>query len=150
MRLVLVALPLLGMVVYPAWGRIPFSRPMVDVRLPALPPDSLVVLSSVHALGYAVAFLPDDVPAVSISNNFMHPQNCTRLQAEAERRIRGHRGPLWLLRLEQAGNDFRASAISLYGLAEQDQCVKVATNIDPLVLCRLERHPAPVRCVSPR
>lgn len=139
--LVLSALLLVGVANRPGWGRESFSTPMVDVRLPALPRDSLVVLAQDHPLGYAVAYLPSGVPAISIHNNFMTPERCTRLQARAEQRVRQHAGPLFLLR-EVPKSAPPAEHYQAYGLALGGACQAVPTNLSRLEICPLVRRSA--------
>ncbi len=147
--LVVSALLLVGVANRPGWGRESFSTPMVDVRLPALPRDALVVLAEDKPLGYAVAYLPVDVPAVSIHNNFMTPERCTRLQARAEHRVRQHTGPLLLLR-EVPGSTPPAEHYQAYGLALGGACQAVPTNLGQLEICPLERRAAtPTICPAP-
>ncbi|GAB2496072.1 hypothetical protein GCM10027084_06720 [Pseudoxanthomonas sangjuensis] len=120
---------------HPNWGRQDFRSPMVDVRFPPFPRDSLVLLAGIDPLGHAVAFLPSDVAAVSLSNNFMDPQRCTRLQDRVESRIRSHRGPLYLMRQATPA----AAPFQAYGLAISGSCVPVADSLVPVELCALRR-----------
>lgn len=147
--LVLSALLIVGVTNRPGWGRESFSTPMVEVRLPAFPRDSLVVLAEDKPLGYAVAHLPGDVPAISIHNNFMTPERCTRLQARAEQRVRQHTGPLFLLR-EVPDSAPPAEHYHAYGLALGGACRNVPTNLSRLELCPLVRRSAtPTICPAP-
>lgn len=131
----------------PLWGRQDFSTPMVSVRFPELPADSMVLISSWEPVGHAVAFLPRDVPAISLHNNFMDPQRCTRLQAVVESRIAAHDGPLFLLK--QAAPDPRSSRIEVYGLAIDGDCLPVADSLVPMALCPLSRAPVNPVCPAP-
>ena len=133
--------------IHPNWGRTAFRRPMLQVQMPALPPGSLVVLSSRSPLAYAVTAIPDDVPVVSISNNFMHPMLCTNLQARVEQRIADQTGPLWLLRGNRAPDD-RGEQVAwrFYGLYVSAPCLPVVTSLGNLRLCPIERQPMPPIC----
>lgn len=122
----------------PGWGRDDFHAPMIDVRFPALPRDALVLLAGDYPLGYAVAFLPTEVPAISLANNFMAPERCTRLQDRVESRVREHRGPLYLLR-ETPKPDKPAPAFAAYDLAIASDCAAVAGGLAPIELCPLQR-----------
>ena len=137
---------------YPAsWGRTAFTRPMVLVQMPTLPAHSLVVMSSALPLAYSLIALPDDVPAISIYNNFMRPDRCTAMQLRAERRIATHRGPLWLLRsADKQDDEGQQLAGQFYGLVAAAACQSVPTSFGELRLCPLRRetHPA-VLCVVP-
>jgi len=121
----------------PNWGRDRFSTPMISVSVPALPDRSLVVLADDNPMAYAVAYLPKHVPAISIQNNFMAPTRCTGLQARAERRLRQHSGPLFLLRKASTGP--APDAIAAYGLVSSEACLPMPTSLDDLELCPLYR-----------
>lgn len=145
--MILVAIVIIDQTKRPLWGHQDFRTPMVSVRFPQLPDDSLVVISSWEPVGHAVAFLPRDVPAISMHNNFMDPQHCTRLQAAVEARIASHAGPLFLLK--HAAPDPRSARISDYGLSIEGDCLSVEDNLMPMTLCRLTRAPVSPVCPAP-
>ncbi len=131
----------------PSWGRSPFVTPMVSVRMPALPADSLVVLADDDPMAYTVAYLPRRIAAVSIRNNFMAPTRCTGLQVAAEQRVRSHEGPVYLLRL--ASTPAANEALGAYGLVAQGPCLPVSTSLGDLALCPLARGtPTPTVCAA--
>lgn len=124
---------------HPNWGRQKYRSPMVEVRFPVLPRDSMVLLSSTDALGHAAAFLPNDVPAISLSNNFMSPDRCTRLQARVETRIGDHAGPLFLLR-ETPTAERVPTPFDAYGLSIAGRCLPIADSLVSTELCPLQRR----------
>lgn len=131
----------------PGWGRTRFSSPMLTVHTPAIPADSLVVLADDNPMAYAVAYLPRTVPAISIQNNFMTPERCTRLQAIAEQRVRQHAGPIFLLR--KVSGSPMPEAVLAYGLAAEGTCLPMPTSLDALELCPLVRRmPTPTVCAA--
>jgi len=134
---------------HPNWERQPWRTPMIDVDVPPLPEGSMVLLADDDPLGHAVAFLPRSVPALSLSNNFMKPRRCTRMQAGIERRIQEHRGALYLLRVRQdppaTGGHFEAYGLSLHG-----SCLPIEGNLASLELCPLSRPAvSPTQCPWP-
>ncbi len=131
----------------PRWPQQRFRDPMVSVRFPPLPADSMVVISSWEPLGHAAIFLPREVPAIAIYNNLMDPAHCTRLQAEAEKRIAAHAGPLFLLR--QGAWDAGTEKISSYGLSIRDSCLAVEDDLSPMELCPLTRAAVSPICSAP-
>ncbi len=134
----------------PSWGRSHFEPAFVRVQMPSLPHDSMVVLSSQSPLAYAVTALPDDVAAIAIDNNLMHPGRCTMLSIAAEHRIASHAGPMWLLRGGDAlDDDGEQRAQRSYGLVVAGACAPVASNLGDLRLCPLRRDPRPVLCAMP-
>ncbi|WP_454828575.1 glycosyltransferase family 87 protein [Pseudoxanthomonas wuyuanensis] len=133
----------------PGWGRQSFSTPMVDVEYPVFPVDSMVVLAEDAPLAHAVAFLPAQVPALSLANNFMAPDRCTRLQAGVERRISAHTGPLFLLR-EAKDAPLDHGPFEAYGLSVEGNCMPVKDSLMAVELCPLLRtETATPRCPSP-
>jgi len=141
--MVLVAIP----TKHPSWGRDPFRTPMIAVKYPPLPAGSLVLTSTERPIAYAVAFLPREVPAMAVRNNFMDPQRCAGLQQRVERTIAHHRGPLWLLR--PVPPDPPASErIALYGLSVSGACAPLEDNTGDLELCPLARAPFAPICVG--
>lgn len=132
----------------PSWGRQWFSAPMVTVDFPKLEPDSMVLLAGIDPLAHAVAFLPREVPALSLHNNFMSPQVCTGLQARVEHRIRDHQGPLYLLREVTHASD-NNPPYQAYGLTLQSPCLAVADSLEALELCPLVRTATPTALLCP-
>lgn len=126
---------------HPDWGRQHYRTPMIEVRFPQLPHDALVLLASTDALGHAVAFLPSDIPAISLSNNFMDPTRCTRMQDRIESRVRDHQGPLFLLRATSTEEQI-APAFHYYNLSVAGRCLPVADSLAPIELCPLRRSPS--------
>ena len=146
---IIVCLLVIGVTFPASWGRSHFDGAFVDVQMPGLPPHSLVVLSGLSPLAYAVTALPDDIAAISIDNNFMHPDLCTALQTTAERRIATHAGPLWLLSgSEPQDAQGESDAKRYYGLTVAAACQPVVTNFRTLRLCPLRRDPRPVLCAA--
>lgn len=131
----------------PIWAQQPFRDPMVDVRFPPLPPRSMVLISSWEPVGHAAAFLPRDVPVVSVYNNLMAPARCTRLQARAEKRVADHAGPIFLLR--PGPSDPGADQIRSYGLSIAGACRPIEDSLLALELCRLDRTPVKPVCSAP-
>lgn len=132
---------------HPNWGRDPFRSPMIEVKYPALPKDSIVLTSTENPIGYAIAFLPREVPAMAIRNNFMDPQRCTRLQEKVERTVATHPGPLWLLRPVRIDHT-AAERIALYGLSVGGACLPVQDSLEEIELCPLKRAAFAPICVA--
>lgn len=132
----------------PGWGRQSFSSPMVRVEFPSMSSNSLVVLADDAPLAHAVAFLPQQVAAISLHNNFMDPTRCTRLQARVEERIRRHGGAFYLLR-EVKDSPSTAEPYKAYGLSIQGTCLPIIDSLKDLQLCPLSRTEiTPPICLS--
>lgn len=132
----------------PDWERRRFQTPMVQIPMPRLPPNSLVVESGDEPIGFAALALSDDTPMVSIYGIFMSPERCTALQARAEQAVVSHEGPLWLLRTAWPADDIgQQIAERWYGLMPAGPCRDLPTSLDRLRLCPLSREPRPRHCV---
>ncbi len=132
---------------HPNWGRDPFRTPMIAVKYPPLPAGSVVLTSTERPIAYAVAFLPRDVPAMAVRNNFMDPQRCAGLQERVERTVASHPGPLWLLRPVRPDAP-AGERIALYGLSVSGACTLLDDNLGDLELCPLARAPFAPICVK--
>jgi hypothetical protein len=146
--LAVAALAVVAFTDHPNFGRTRFTSPMLALAWPALPKNSMVVMSSTEPLAYALIAAPDDVPAVSVSNNFMRPRQCTGLQERAEKQVRTHEGRMFLLRtptpVDDAGQLLLASE---YGLLVAGECQPITGGFGPLSLCPLRRVGRPPICV---
>lgn len=149
-RSILIGFTLLviGLTNRPNWVRQSFSSPMVRVEFPSIPTNSLVVLAEDDPLAHAVVYLPRQVAAISLHNNFMDPARCTRLQARVEERIKHHAGPFYLLReVKETRSD--AEPYRSYGLSIQGKCLPVVDSLDDVELCPLSRTEiTPPICLS--
>jgi hypothetical protein len=131
----------------PNWGRTPFTDPFLPAFAPALPADSLVLLSGIGAQGYLAAALPDSVPVYGIENSVISPGHCTGLRVAIGRKLRAQRGPVWSLgpRPEDAPEHWRRYE-RRYGLFVEGACRPVVTPHETLSLCPLRLDPAHVDC----
>jgi hypothetical protein len=112
------------------WGRAEFGERYFDVRAPALPPDSLVIVGYRHPMAYAIPFFRADARFVSPANNFLDLNQRNRLAVRAAELIRGHKGPRFLLEYkERNGHDVRTLAHFGLESAEAD-CVPVRSSMD--------------------
>jgi hypothetical protein len=146
--LIVFTLLVVGLTNRPGWGRQSFSSPMVRIEFPSIPANSLVVLAEDDPLAHAVVYLPKQVAAISLHNNFMDPARCTRLQARVEERLKHHTGPFYLLReVKETRSD--AEPYRSYGLSTQGECLPVVDSLDDLELCPLSRTEiTPPICLS--
>ena len=149
--LMIVALVLmLGATRHPGWGRQAFRTPMISVVFPTLADNAMVLIAEDHPVAHAVPFLPRDVPAIAVYNNFMDPKRCTRLQARAESRITAHQGSFYLLRQVSKGVPETGGRFEDYGFSLAGDCLKVEDSLRPVELCPLQRtHLTPVLCPLP-
>ena len=93
----ILALLLVGTTRPMSWGRIPFGERFLDVRVPDLPPGSLVIMGFSHPLAYNIPFFRPDARFVSPASNFLMPGQQNLLARRIEEVIRAHRGPIYLM-----------------------------------------------------
>ena len=132
--------------VYPDWGRA--TGPLaVDVRPPAFPADTLVLLLDPAPMAYVAAFVPPSIRFAGVNSNLLHPGDDTALARAAADSIARHAGPLWGLEspADQPGQADRA--LAAYHLARAPPCAPVRSNLDgdAILACKLIRLQAPPR-----
>ena len=127
--------------VVPDWGHAPPGPRAVAVRLPPLPPGSLVVMLDGAPMGYVAAFAPRDVRFVGAENNLLHPGAPGRLEAAVVHAIRAGGGPLWGLWSTRHRRGPVRAALAGYHLALAGACRRVRSNLDAdaLRICPLRR-----------
>ena len=121
---------------YPNWGRAYPPTTAASVTMPALPPDSMVLLLADAPLSYVAAFADPAVRFIGVNNNLVHPGAATPLAQQADAAVRGHAGPLF--GVDIPGLPQTPGVLAFYGL-RQVECRRIESNLDGslLQLCRL-------------
>lgn len=130
---------------YPSWGRLPFASRAMDVRVPALPPESTVFFLDGEPMAYVVPFFDQRVRFVGLRNNLIAPGQDNVLQKTAEDLARHQPGPLFGIEPLPVQPDVRQT-LREYGLERQDgTCVAIPFNglREAVRLCQLRRLAAP-------
>ena len=135
-----------GLVVTTAWSdwvRVRFGPTWFDVRVPAIEPNALVVLTVDAPMAYVLPFFPPDARHVGIRNNINDPGRNNRLARSAAEVVREHRGPLYALSFPPGEGTAELMAHRLRRV--NGGCADVRTNMptSPIELCRLQRVDAP-------
>jgi hypothetical protein len=116
--------------------------------LQSLPADALVLINSYEPLGFAALWLDDDIPLVRTRANFLFRDDAiSLLRSEAEKRVRTHQGPVFLLEAATSlDTSFLATDLARMNLvlADRSACQPVFIQQDlqeetDTVLCQLER-----------
>ena len=137
---VLLAIALIGTTRPADWGRLAFGDKYLDVSVPQLPANSLVIVGPFQPMAYAIAFFRSDARFVSPENNLLHLEQRNRLEARAAEVIATHAGPIFAL-------DFRDESriegvLRHFGLArDMKTCAPIRSNLDSdaMRVCRVER-----------
>jgi hypothetical protein len=141
--LVVVGIAAVASTRYPWWDRSLPSARVLQVAVPAIPPDSMVIFLDPYAMSYTVPFLPASVRVIGANTNLVHPGDAGLLQRRIETAIRTHQGPLW--GMEDTGDypGVADATLAYYGLRRAGDCVLIRTNIERprITACPLGRTP---------
>lgn len=127
--IVLVAVSI-AVTVYPDWGRAAPGRFAASVRMPPMPPGTLVVLLDPSPMAYVAAFAPADTRFVGASNNLIHPGDRNRLAQAVDVAVRTWSGPLWGLEMPRESPGIADATLRAYGLRRGSGCASVRSNLD--------------------
>jgi hypothetical protein len=123
--------------IYPDWGRAKPGPLAADVRPPAFPEGSLVLLLDPAPMAYVAAFSPPRVRFAGVNSNLLRPGDDSVLARAAMAAVAGHKGPLWGLESPEDQPGQADRALAAYGLA-RGECARVRR------LLRLQRPPSRV------
>jgi len=113
------------------WGHVPWGERYMQIDMPPLVPDTMLLMAGWHPIGYAATAVPPSVPVIRIHSNFTTPDKPPiRFTQIMHDRIAAHQGPLKILYLpveEKRVTD----ALAAYGLAiEPGFCEEVHNGVD--------------------
>src|SRR5215813_14596303 len=74
--------------VYPDWGRGQYGERYVDVQVPALPPNSVVLIATWDPAAYFIPFAEPSAQYLGIENNYLQLSQNNKLAAEVKRIMR--------------------------------------------------------------
>jgi hypothetical protein len=137
--LIVITAALIATTRYPNWGHIRFGPAFLDVRLPPVEGNALVLLTADAPLAHLATRFPTDARFAGIDTNLIRYDRPSPLRAAAQRMIDEHRGPLYQLTPKDKP---AAEVLKAYGLRRvEGACGEVSSNLDrsPKVLCRVER-----------
>jgi hypothetical protein len=134
-----VAATLIATTQWSDWWRIEHGKQWFDVRVPAVEPSTLVLITSGAPLGYVLPFFPSDARHLAVRNNINDPEMKSVIAQSVEDAIRNHAGPLYSLSFPAKDGE---EALEPHGLRRVDGAcanVKTAMRTTPIELCRLDR-----------
>ena len=127
--------------IYPTVPRAaPGSRPL-EVTLPAVSSDGMVVLLDGSPVAYLALFEPLSVRFVGANNNLIRPDGASALERQASAAIVGHEGEIWGLETPEDYPGEADRALAFYVL-ERSSCAWVRSNLvdsGRVRMCRLKR-----------
>ncbi len=116
----------------PDWGRGPFrTGRYIDVRLPSLPEDSIVLILSREPFGYIVPFIDSRSRAVRPISNFTGPDHHNRLEQELSEIVANQLGPMYVIRYLDVLDPAEEQALETYRLRRvDDRCQAIESNLE--------------------
>ncbi|MCH8476156.1 MAG: hypothetical protein LAT55_13120 [Opitutales bacterium] len=121
------------------WGRGQWAERFINVEMPPVPGNALLVLIGGEPMGYIGAFVPPSVRVIGIENNFITSEDKTGMAIEIRNMLHNHPGPIFAVIPRRTNPESRMLDESGLRTREHD-CAFVTTNIDDgLRLCQLVR-----------
>jgi hypothetical protein len=118
--------------ILPDWGRGPLrAGRYIDVRVPSVPPDSLVLMLSGEPFGYIVPFIESHPRTIRPVSNFTGPGHQNRFERELSELLASQRGPMYVIRYLDSSDPKEEQALVSYGLKRlDDHCQPIESNLE--------------------
>jgi hypothetical protein len=125
--------------VYLDWGRRPYTNRWVDVQVPPLPPDAVVLVATWDPVAYFIPYAEPRAQYVGIENNYLEIKQTNKLATRVKELMRAPGRPKFVLSV----GDFDAAKLNTL-LANFDlrlspePCLPIHSNLEVFVLalCR--------------
>lgn len=132
---------LLTTTVHPDWGRHKFKDnyffPSTHINIPE---NSLIVMAGGDALSFIIPHLNPSIRAISIENNFMNPDDQTKMVHLEQRIIQEFSGPIYSLTKIERGDTLNHLFKKFSLRINSTSCFNVPVYTDgDLKLCKLEK-----------
>ncbi len=114
------------------WIRLPaWTEKMIEVSVPPLPADTMVLLVGLEPLSYVIPSLPPAIPVVRLQGYFTDPKDDTGVNRVIRARIKAHQGPFYLLFAAWDRNTVDV-VLPQFGLSgDFSACGEVTSNVRP-------------------
>ena len=148
-RIITVAIVLLlGITtLYPAWGRDTFGDRYLEVQVPGLPANSLVLLLGDNPMAYVIPYIRSDARFLGLDNNLVNRHQDNLLQQRIDYLIKHHDGSFFSIEPGVLNQGFDAGLLPHYQLVrESGSCQPIESSLDrsSLQMCRLSRIINPI------
>jgi hypothetical protein len=138
----LVALVLMGIVatttIHLDWGRRPFGDRYIDVRVPPLPKNSVVLVDTWDPAAYFIPFAEPAVQYLGIENNFLRLYQDNKFVSEIKRLMRTPGRPKFVLSVGEFNSAELNRKLKPFGLKlSSSPCQPIGSNLEvhALSLC---------------
>jgi hypothetical protein len=123
--------------IYPDWGRRQYGERYVDVRVPPLPPNSIVLIATGDPVSYFIPFAEPRAQYVGIENNYLRLSQDNMLASEVKRVMRTPGRPKFVLEVDGAKVDGVLGQLGLKLSASPCQPIRSNLEGHALSLCRV-------------
>jgi hypothetical protein len=116
--------------VYFNWGRGEYDETYVSVRVPPLPPGSLVLIATEQAVSYFIPFAEPTARFLGIENNYLELSQTNRLATEVKRLMRTPGPPKFVLSVGPFDRDKLNGVLARLGLRLSGRpCAPIESNL---------------------
>ena len=125
---------------YLDWGRGRYGERYVDVRVPALPPHSVVLIATWDPVAFFIPFAEPSAQFLGIENNYLELSQNNRLAAKVKRLMRTPQRPKFILNVDEFNGDKLNGILGHLGLRlSPSPCQPIWSNLEghALSLCRV-------------
>ncbi len=136
----LVALAIAGATtVYPDWGRRRYEDRYIDVQVPQLPANSVVLVATWDPVAYFIPYAEPSARYLGIENNYLALSQNNKLASEVKRIMRTPGPPKFVLSVNEFNSNELNSLLGQFGLKLGAlPCQPIRSNLgrrNPLSLC---------------
>ncbi|HLH93615.1 MAG TPA: glycosyltransferase family 39 protein [Xanthobacteraceae bacterium] len=127
--------------VYLNWGRRPYTDKYVEVKVPPLPPNSIVLIATWDPAAYFIPFAEPSARYLGIENNYLQIGQNNKLATEVKRLMRTPGPPKYVLSVGSFDADKLNALLANFGLRlSPAPCAPIHSNLEDqaLSLCRAE------------
>ena len=117
--------------VYPHWGRGQFGARYIDVRVPPLPPNSLVLISTGQPVAFFIPFAEPTAQFIGIENDFLELDQDNLLVAKAKALMRTPDRPKFIVSVGEFDKGRLDEVLAQFNLTlRQASCRPIRTNLE--------------------
>jgi len=121
--------------VYPDWGRGRYGDRYVDVRVPPLPANSVVLVATWDPVAYFIPFAEPTAQFLGISNNYLELSQNNKLATEVKRVMRTSGRPKFVLSVGEFNGDALNSLLEEFDLRlSASPCQAIWSNLEEQAL----------------
>ena len=115
---------------YPWWSRAMPAAQAIQIRLPEIERDAMIIFLDPYAYSYLVPSMPETVRVIGANNNIVRPGVWGELQAQVAHAISDYRGSIWGVDDPREFPGVADQTLAYYHLSRSDNCAFVETNIE--------------------